>query len=404
MKTNLNIIFKFIRKHMTKFITTATIIAISVGVMFGVGKIESEIKTALSNYYTSQDVSDINIRTANKTGFSKEKISWIKETFGEKNILKTFYYETKVDNEINLVYTLDLSNSFNNLNLNKFELIEGKYPTEDFDILVEHKTNGTKQYLVGDKVTFFGNEYTVCGIIVNPLYISNFTEQSFQYPNEKINYIFYVNSKAPPMINDVFIKLDNRNLFKGTFTNNYSTLIENTKNEIISHFNDDNITIFSLYNNQGIYSLYEKSEQFGNIAIILNLIILLLSLFIVYYIISKVLKIEIEEILHKQSLGFSKLKIISLYIIFMLIATTIGSIIAYPIGYGLTYLIYSSFNTQYAMPTFPNNIGLLIYVLIVLIILFIIILLTLIKSIFIIKQNKNNYSKTQKTANFINKQ
>jgi predicted lysophospholipase L1 biosynthesis ABC-type transport system permease subunit len=52
----------------------------------------------------------------------------------------------------------------------------------------------------------------------------------------------------------------------------------------------------------------------------------------------------------QKTLGMGNFQIVGKYVLFVAVATLLGGGIAYPVGYGLTSMLYTGFNIQYEVP------------------------------------------------------
>lgn len=118
-KTYLKSAFRMFSKQIMRFLTIVAIIIVSVGFMSGIGETNTKIKTALTNYYASQNVSDFLIKSSSQTGFTTDQINYITEKFGEENVMKGFSMEQKIDEQTYRIFSLDLKD----MKISKFEQI-----------------------------------------------------------------------------------------------------------------------------------------------------------------------------------------------------------------------------------------------------------------------------------------
>lgn len=322
--------------------------------MSGIGETNTKIKTALTNYYASQNVSDFLIKSSSQTGFTTDQINYITEKFGEENVMKGFSMEQKIDEQTYRIFSLDLKD----MKISKFELLEGTLPTSNTEILVERKTDFIIEHKVGDKITINGSELTVTGIILNPMLLQNNKEPSYLDEDSPLENAIYFDKSLgnPPFVpsffslptNDLYITIENRSLFDA-FSKGYKSEIEAIKTSIEL----ENATILSLYENYGFYSLVTYSEKVGNLATIFVVFFMIVTALVVFSTMTRLLDEERMQIACLKTLGYSDIRIISKYLIFIFTATLIGGLLAWGVGVGLTDIIYYAFNIQYAMPPTP---------------------------------------------------
>ncbi|MCM1290172.1 MAG: ABC transporter permease [Corallococcus sp.] len=359
MKSFTKSAFRLFSQHVVRLITIIAIVAVSIGVSSGIAELQNRITVAENGFYKERNVSDLYVKSARvatlpngsvvPVGFTAEETDYLAETYGEENLRKSFYYETKNDDgEITRVCTLDFSDD----KINKFKILEGRLPQNDGEILTERKTEQIKAYEIGDKVTVAGAERTVCGVVENPLMQITRNEPSLVYENEYLTYTVYLHQEQIPVVNDVYITLTDRELFDG-FSRKYEKEIGLQKQKLGEYF-QDNAAVLSLYENVGIYSMVSYAEKVGIIAVVFVVFFLLVAMLITYSGMSRLFAEERPKIACLKTLGYADNRIINRYVLFVAMGTFAGGAIGLPIGIGLTYLLYVAFNQQYAMPPFPG--------------------------------------------------
>ena len=363
MRANNKIAFRLFKNHITRFFTIIAIVIVSVGFMSGIGEVENKIKISTNDFYISQNVSDLYLKSKNPAGFSVQEIDWIENEFGQENIMKSFCYETKIEDDVIRIYNFD----YDNVNINQLQLLEGSMPTNENEVWVERDTTKIKGYNLGDKISLHGSEYTVCGIVLNPLIINRIEEPCFQFEGEYLSNVIYFNSSSFPIINDIYLTIEDRALFN-SFSNNYEKEIEKYKIEIEQTIGIENVSVLTLKENFGIYSLISYAEKVGLIGIIFVVFFMLVTLLVVYSTMTRLLDEERSQIACQKTLGYSNVKIVGKYLLFVLVSAVLGGLIAFGVGLVLTQIIYSAFNLQYAMPPFPHSVNFIYYLITFLII------------------------------------
>ena len=353
MKTVFKCGLRLFKRQLSRFFTILIIVVVSIGFMAGIGEVDSKISIAVNDYYKSQNIADLYIKSSNNFGFNAGEIEWISDTFGADNILKSFCYEYKEENDVVRLYNFDVLT-----NINKLEIVEGEYPKSDREILVERKTSKLNSKNIGEKVSIQGQEYTVCGVVLNPMLINQIEEPSFRYQDENLSSVYYINS-APIMVNDIYVSIEDREVFSD-YSEDYKKTIEDLKGLVESNISD--CSVLTLYENLGLYVLSMYANKVGTIAIIFVVFFLLITLLIVYSTMTRLLDEERAEIACMKTLGYSSGRIIGRYVWFVLIATLIGGILSFDVGFSLTKIIYSAFNLQYKMPPFPDSSNFLFYI------------------------------------------
>ena len=223
MKASLKVSFRLFKKHITRLLTIIAIVIVSVGFMSGLGEVKNKIDIAQNNFYISENISDLYLKSKRQYGFSLNEIRYLNNKFGENNVLKSFSYELKNNNEITRVYSFNIVDA----KINKLKLLEGEFPKTENEVVVERKTNTIKSYNIGDVININNINYFVCGIVINPLILIEAEEPSLQFENEHLSNVVYLNS-TQFITNDVYITLENRGLFK-SFNKKYKVEVEKLK-------------------------------------------------------------------------------------------------------------------------------------------------------------------------------
>jgi len=342
-------------RHKARFFTIIAIIIVCIGFSSGVGEVENKVSAGVNDIYESQNVSDLYFKSKNKFGFSNSELDYLNETFKSENLLKSFCYEEDTGEGIRRVYYFDVENT----KINVPTLIEGRYPESLNEVVVERKTNEIKELKVGDEIQLKNpftqqlSGYKVVGIILNPQILNNAEEPSFAFDGEHLREVIYFNYEDLPIVNDVYVTIENRALFN-SFSLDYEKRIDEIKQSVEKTLGNENVSVLSLYENFGIYSLVEYSKKVELISIIFVVFFLFISLLVVYSTMSRLFDEERGEIACMKTLGYSGFKILYKYLSFVFFGVIIGGIIAFFVGLLLTKILYNAFNMQYAMPQFPR--------------------------------------------------
>ena len=349
MKTYLKTVYRMFRQHIIRFINIIAIIIVSIGFMSGVGELEYKIELAFDGQYKSQNISDIIIKSLSPQGFNEEERLLIESKmpeWGLKDIKYALSYETEADGEITRYYFMEMGET----PLNKFALT-GNLPERPDEVLAERKTDFITGFEIGDSVQFNGNTFKVVGIIEHPLIKINKEEPSWLDSDRPVNNVIYF-STEPPVVSDIFLTLEDRELFDA-FSSGYEAKIDGLKAQISELLHDS--TVLGLSENFAISTLLAYADKVGLIAIIFVVFFLLVTALVVFSNMTRLIDEERAQIACLKTLGYSNAKILLKYLLFIFFATVLGGIVALPVGYGLTVVIYTSFTTRYLLPAFPRG-------------------------------------------------
>lgn len=373
VKTYLKTIRRMLKKHLIRLLSLMGIVLISIGFISGIGSPTDMIKDGIENYYKNQNVSDFIVK--NKTGgFVDEQISEMKNRYGESNVETGMSVDIRMSEKRSLrLYFLDLENA----KINETELIEGEKITKDDEkcVYAEVKDNVIKGYSVGDKIEIdltsalnLPFEYkvvvTVKGIVKSPLTFGNDGEPSYNNPEDTeipdnltdinkldlLENVLYCPTGICPFIpeGDLYIKAANRNMFK-SFSSAYEKYVEKEKAELVRILGED-VRIITLYDNYSFKSIIASADKVRGIGNILMLIFIAVTLLVVLSSMMRLMDEERSQIACLKTLGYSSISIVTRYIVFTVVALSVGGGIGFFVGYGVSWLMCFVFGYSYSMP------------------------------------------------------
>lgn len=370
MKTYFKTSKRMFKKHLTKMFSITFIILISIGLIAGVAASPSKVNDSVTEYYQESNVADLLIKSTQPTGFTQEEINTIKDLYGEASIMLATTFDIEEDDEVTRYHYLDLDD----ININKLKLLEGKYPENNTEVLVERSNSTLKEYEVGETITYNNTTYPISGIVKNPYYFQNLEEPSY-IEDKDLTTIIYLDTNAYLPINDIYISLEDKTKLNN-MEDSYEKLINKEKDKIEEKLDD--ITVLSLYENVSFYKLFTTTEKINIISLVLLVGFICVSALVVLSTMSRLIEEERKEIACLKTLGYSNFIITLRYVLFALFATIIGSILAYFVGLFITIVIYYNFEAMYNMPPMTDKINNIYYF----ITLLILILSTLIVTIY----------------------
>ena len=370
--------FRLFKSQITRFLTLVLMLFISVSFMTGIGESQSKIQSSLTQYYQTQNFPDFIIKS-NIGNFTDDDVANYKQLFGDENVMPLFSLDTQVGDDIYRIYKYDLENS----KINVLEIVDGHYPTSSNEIMVERGKDELKTYSVGDEITVFGLNFTVSGIVQNPLLINKYAEPS-NISGESLDYVVYISqyTQLPLPNTDVYVSIEDRSLFN-RYSNDYEDYINN-QTELLEN---ENTTVLTLYENYGLYSLNEYAIKVGNIGAIFSIFFMLVTVLVVFSTMTRLFDEERSQIACLKTLGYSNARIISKYVLFVLLATIIGGLLAFGIGTWLTNILYSTFSIQFVMPPSIEGVTFIRYIIIIAAYIVSTLLVTILTGLHVTKNN-----------------
>ncbi len=370
-------LFKTFGKHIARLLSLIFMVLISVGFVAGIGSAQDKIDYSLTGYYKSRNVSDYIIKS-NKGAFTQDEISAVSRLFPAAEINTGMSVDIPLSEKRSLrVYFLD----FENWTVNVPELIKGEKPSSAAHAYAERADDVIKGYSVGDNAEIDLSavglpvkfNVTVSGIVQSPLTFSKNGEPS--YNNEMtsvpettsgtkdmncLENILYVSKDLLPAVGDIYVAVENRNVFKA-FSGAYDRMTE-TDVKRIEEVAD--ASVITLDKNYSFKSLSAYGEKVAGIGYVLMIAFLFVTALVTLSTMTRLLEEERPQIACLKTLGYSSFGIISKYVLFALVATGVGGGGGYFVGLGIAYFIYSIFGYSFNMPPVSGNIAIVFYIIV----------------------------------------
>jgi putative ABC transport system permease protein len=377
IKNYFKMLFKTFGKHIARLLSLIVMVLISVGFVAGIGSAQDKIDYSLTGYYKSRNVSDYIIKS-NKGAFTQDEISAVSQLFPAAEINTGMSVDIPLGDKRYLrVYFLD----FENWTVNVPELIKGEKPSSAAHAYAERADDVIKGYSVGDNAEIDLSavglpvkfNVTVSGIVQSPLTFSKNGEPS--YNNEMtsvpettsgtkdmncLENILYVSKDLLPAVGDIYVAVENRNVFKA-FSGAYDRMTE-TDVKRIEEVAD--ASVITLDKNYSFKSLSAYGEKVAGIGYVLMIAFLFVTALVTLSTMTRLLEEERPQIACLKTLGYSSFGIISKYVLFALVATGVGGGGGYFVGLGIAYFIYSIFSYSFNMPPVSGNIAIVFYIIV----------------------------------------
>ncbi len=201
--------FRTIKKSLSKYILLVLIVFMGVSFFAGMLSISSAMGQSVDNYL--DDYSLFDFQLFSNYGFDNDDINTLKDMDEDFIVEGGHFYDVEgMFGETDYIFRVESWNE--DSSINKFELVDGRYPAEPDEILAEAPNDLYETPKIGDVITierasveldeiFEYTEYTVVGIVNTPNYMSlekgngtldSLTLNSFLYlPEESFVSDFY---------------------------------------------------------------------------------------------------------------------------------------------------------------------------------------------------------------------
>ena len=382
-----------VKKSYKRFVSLLLMSLLGVGFFAGIQLTSPDMLKTLDAYLDNSDYYDLEI--ISNYGLTENDITALKNIDNDLNVIGSRSLDTivSVDEYQYVVKLIELTK-----NINKVELIEGKIPANNQEIVVEKNFLIDNNLKIGDSLTIQSDDlvneiYTITGIIESPLYFSN-ERGSSQLGNGNIAYYMYIlnssfkmeyftsiyiNSKSAKDLvtsEEEYIDLIDEKLEK---IESIKKIRENARLEEIKRLElqkmlgveIDNIDSYEQYfenledcnwyiydrTNSSAYQEFIDAttglKKLGNVfPIVFYVIAILISLISM----TRMVEEDRVEIGTLKSLGFSSGKILFKYVSYAALATISGGIVGVIIGgYLIPFIIWDIYSMLFNIPNFVIN-------------------------------------------------
>lgn len=205
MKNYFKVIWRSFAKNAAKLISLTVIMALGIAFVAGLGTLSPTILDAIDAELEASSAPDFIIKSHSALGFTEEQ----RDEIASLSFVTATDAVTVADMDDDGCNTRIYVHSSFDTTLNGLE-IEGEVPSAAGEVLVERQNNYTEAYSAGDKITVLGAEYTVTGIVSNPLIFDRLGEPDTvnTQPLEKIVYFSAEYFPLTMPVTDVYASAD----------------------------------------------------------------------------------------------------------------------------------------------------------------------------------------------------
>ena len=226
-----------IKKAFPRFLSLIIMSLLGVMVFVGLLAVSPDMLKTLDNYYDKQNTYDIKILST--MGLIEDDIESLKKINNIKEVEGIYSTDILLSSNNN-EYVVNISSLPNKIN--KVELIEGKLPTKDNEIVVEENFLTKTKYKLGDTLSIdndnlINKELKIDGTIVSPLYFNQTnlsqTRGTSSLGTGSVNYYSYVleSNFDIDYYTNIYITIKNAKE-KITSKDDYLKLVDNVTNSI----------------------------------------------------------------------------------------------------------------------------------------------------------------------------
>lgn len=236
-----------IKTSLTRFFSILLISFIGAGVFAGLVSIGPNMKQTGNNYFKQYNVMDVNL--VSTFGFNNEDVEIIKQQEEVLGVMPSYFIDAlgDADNYTHTFQLKSLPNNYNSKNdnyINQFNIVEGRMPKNNNEIIIIKPSTGLKNIKVGSKISLDKNSnellsdfldnytYEVVGIAESPYHLA-FLQGNTTLGSGVIDFVLYLPEEnfIIEYYTNIYITLKNSKNYD-LFSNKYNEYVENFLNTI----------------------------------------------------------------------------------------------------------------------------------------------------------------------------
>lgn len=380
MKTKLlKHIFMKIKDNYKRFLSLICMAFLGVGFYAGIQSSSPDMLKTLDNFYDENNVYDISV--ISNVGLTEDdllKLSKIKNVELAINIQeKDTYLEIEENNYV--VKLIEYNSQMNNVYIK-----EGRLPKNNNEVSVDNVLLENNNLKLGDNITIDGKKYSIVGNVISPLYFSAERPNS-NLGSGKVDYYIYVYNGSLDLeaYSNIYITVKGAKKYL-TNSDSYKKLINNVKKDIDlikdkqqdirydelysdiietsemygisideSNFIKPKWYIYDRLDNTSYKELINASDNLKKIGNIFPIIFFAISVLVSLISMMRMIEEDRVENGTLKSLGYNSFHITLKYVIYSLLATTIGSSVGAIFGsYMIPSVIWNIYKKIFFIPKF----------------------------------------------------
>ena len=347
MKSYPKTIDRTFKNNLGRFFAITLIVMLGLAIISGLGALSPITRASVSNYLKKQNFSDIIVKSTTGS-FSQSQIEELKLVDG---VLK---YQTvsSLDMQINDLNSRLVYMNFEENSVNTLELVSGRLPKAEDEIVVERQTMYMKSFDVGQTIDFMGRTFKIVGIVGSPLIYSKDYEPDIvnQDPLELVLYIDSSLTTLPLPTTDIYLLLEKEGGIS-FFSKEYKTFVSNFKEELETKLSFNTYSILTAEENKSYVVTETYTDKVNKISIVFPLFFIAVVVLVVLTTMSRLIEEERQIIGCYRTLGYSNFKVALKYIVFSFISCLLGCAVGMALGtFFIPSIIYPGFNTILFLP------------------------------------------------------
>ena len=357
MKSYPKTIDRTFRNNLGRFFAITLIVMLGIAIISGLGALSPITRVSVSNNLEAHNFSDLIVKSTTGS-FSQDQIDEISSFDG----VVSFQAVSSIDMEIGELNSRIIYMDFKENTVNTLELISGRFPQAQNEIVVERQTDYMQEYSEGDTIEFYGMTLNVVGVVGSPLIYSKDFEPDVinQNPLELIVYIDSSYNFLPFPTKDVYLKLD-KEAGINYFTKDYKEMVSAAAQELEETLSFDTVEILTVEENKSYLVTESYTDKVQKISLVFPLFFIAVVILVALTTMTRLIEEERQIIGCYKTLGYGNGKISFKYLIFSAVSCILGCALGLATGtFLIPLIIYPGFNTVLFLPEMASYYNILI--------------------------------------------
>lgn len=357
-------VLRTMKRNATRLLAVTAIITLGICFVCGLGVLGPKIRSTFDAQLRAHDVVDVIVKAKSESGLSDTLIDELATLDCVENTQPLTMLEIEDEETAERFYFMPVAD----MPFNRLQLLEGDFPTEAGQCIVERASDTVHSRSIGDVRTLSVDtpigtqtfEFTVTGIVANPLFFTRNGDSSLQ--NEKpLSSIAYTTLESfrdiSPIaamlannlpVTDLYVRVTDAQK-QSVFSDGYAATVSKAVERMQAV--SDEPAYLTLEENKSTAFLDAITEKIDIITMLFPIFFILVTALVVLTTMTRLVEEERAAIGCCRTLGYSEARIAFKYLLYALLCCCVGIIVGNAIGaYLLPSVICPAFNIVFFLP------------------------------------------------------
>ena len=381
-------VFRTFKNNLRRFFALTAILFLGIAFITGLGGVAPALTTKGNEYYHGAAVADILLKVKDPSSIlsgDEKLLNDLKACEDVEDVISFTSRDIERDDGYMRLNYMPLRS----LSVSKIALIDGDWPKDDSEVVVEIGNLTLIDRKLGEKIDIkeIGKTVTVCGIVQNPMLFSKepepviaedgstdenlksilyFDSESGASYYESVSHPIFGNISVPIKMTDIYIKLAGSSNY-GIFTDKYEKFVAEKKESLLSGpLADKDVVLLTLEENKSYVFYKINIERIGNIAVVIPVFFIAVVALVALTTMTRLVEEDRPAMGCSKTLGYSNFAILFKYLLFAFVCCLIGFISGLIVGsLAMTPAVYQAyaivFHTLKIEPKLYVGVGLIAF-------------------------------------------